>query len=92
MIRGFGDRKTQQFFQGQDVREFRGFARQAVRRLTFLDNAESVGDLAAISGNRLERLKGDRIGQHSIRINQQWRICFIWGDVGPYNVEIVDYH
>ncbi len=92
MITGFRDRKTQGFFQGQDVREFRGFASQAVRRLTFLDNAETLGDLAALSSNRLERLVADRRGEYSIRINQQWRICFRWGETGPYDVEIVDYH
>lgn len=92
MIAGFRDRRTQRFFQGQDVREFRGFVRQAVRRLTFLDNAETLGDLAGLSSNRLERLAGDRNGEYSIRINQQWRICFRWGDSGPYDVEIVDYH
>ena len=92
MIAGFRDRKTQGFFQGQDVREFRGFSSQAVRRLTFLDNAETLGDLAALSSNRLERLVADRRGEYSIRINQQWRICFRWGETGPYDVEIVDYH
>lgn len=92
MIAGFRDRKTLRFFQGQDVREFRGFAKQAVRRLNILDNAETLGDLAGLSGNRLERMSGDRNGQYSIRINQQWRICFYWGDRGPYDVEILDYH
>ena len=92
MIEGFRDRKTQRFFQGQDVREFRGFYRQAVRKLTMLDNAETLGDLAGLSGNRLEPLRGDRNGEYSIRINQQWRICFRWGDNGPFDVEIVDYH
>ncbi len=92
MIAKFSDRKTQSFFQGEDIREFRGFARQAVRRLTILDNAETLGDLAGLSSNRLERLVGDRGGAYSIRINQQWRICFRWGERGPYDVEIVDYH
>ena len=92
MIAEFRDRKTQSFFQGEDIREFRGFARQAVRRLTILDNAETLGDLAGLSSNRLERLVGDRSGAYSIRINQQWRICFRWGEHGPYDVEIVDYH
>lgn len=92
MIAGFRDRRTLRFFQGQDVREFRGFARQAARRLTILDNADTLGDLAGLSGNRLERLAGDRSGQYSIRINQQWRICFRWGANGPYDVEILDYH
>ena len=92
MIAGFRDRKTRGFFQGEDIREFRGFARQAVRRLTILDNAETLGDLAGLGSNRLERLSGDRNGQYSIRINQQWRVCFQWGETGPYDVEIVDYH
>ena len=92
MIAGFRDRKTLQFFQGQDIREYRGFAIQAERRLTILDNAESLGDLAALSSNRLERLVGDRRGDYSIRINQQWRVCFSWGERGPFDVEIVDYH
>lgn len=92
MIAGFRDRRTLQFFQGQDVREFRGIARQAVRRLTILDNAETLGDLAGLGSNRLERLVGDRSGDYSIRINQQWRICFRWGDAGAYDVEITDYH
>ena len=92
MITEFRDRKTRGFFQGEDIREFRGFARQAVRRLTILDNAETLGDLAGLSSNRLERLVGDRSGAYSIRINQQWRICFRWGEHGPFDVEIVDYH
>ena len=77
---------------GRPAREFQGFGDQAVRRLTILDNAESVRDLGALRGNRLESLSGDRAGQYSIRINLQWRICFRWGDDGPYDVEIVDYH
>jgi len=63
-----------------------------VRRLTLLDNAESLQDLAALPGNRLETLRGNRTGQYSIRINEQWRICFRWSDEGPHDVEIVDYH
>ena len=92
MITGFRDRDTVRFFQGQDVRKFRGFAKQAVRKLTMLDNAETLGDLAGLSGNRLESLRGDRNGQYSIRINGQWRLCFRWGEAGPYDVQIVDYH
>ena len=92
MIRGFRDRNTQRFFEGQDVREFRAFEGQATRRLTVLDNAASLGDLAGLPSNRLELLSGDRSGRHSIRINRQWRICFLWGEDGPYDVEIVDYH
>lgn len=66
--------------------------RSTQRKLTLLDYAAVLDDLRLPPGNRLERLPGDRIGQHSIRINDQWRICFIWSDAGPYDVEIVDYH
>ncbi len=92
MIRGFRDRRTQRFFSGQFVQVFGGFADQATRRLTVLDNAASLQDLAGLPSNRLESLSGNRLGQYSIRINRQWRICFRWGDEGPYDVEIVDYH
>ncbi|MCY3802021.1 MAG: type II toxin-antitoxin system RelE/ParE family toxin [Chloroflexi bacterium] len=92
MIRGFKDRRTKQFFEGLPVRSFQGFADQATRRLTILDNAESLRDLAGLRSNRLESLSGVRSGQYSIRINRQWRICFRWADAGPYDVEIVDYH
>ena len=71
---------------------FQGFADQATRRLTLLDNAEALRDLAGLPSNRLESLRGDRVGQYSIRINAQWRICFRWADDGPCDVEIVDYH
>ncbi len=92
MIRSFKDRDTRRFFEGHRVAAFQGFAVQAARRLTYLDSAEALKDLAALSGNRLEALRGDRARQHSIRINRQWRICFRWGDDGPCDVEIVDYH
>jgi proteic killer suppression protein len=92
MIRSFSDRNTERFFVGERVRAFQGFADQATRRLTVLDSAESLQDLAGLPSNRLERLSGNREEQHSIRINQQWRICFRWEDDGPYDVEIVDYH
>lgn len=92
MIRSFKNRKTRRFFEGQRVREFQSFAEQATRRLVVLDNAEAMQDLAALQSNRLESLSGDRAGQHSIRINRQWRICFRWQDDGPCDVEIVDYH
>ena len=92
MIRSFKDRDTRRFFEGHRVAAFQGFANQAVRRLTYLDSADSLNDLAGLSGNRLEALRGDRTGQHSIRINAQWRICFRWEDDGPCDVEIVDYH
>ena len=92
MIRGFRDRETERFFTGEPVQGYQGLADQAIRRLTILDNAESLRDLAGLRSNRLELLSGDRAGEHSIRINRQWRICFRWGDDGPYDVEIVDYH
>ncbi len=92
MIRSFKDRETRRFFEGLRVAAFHGFANQAARRLTLLDSAETLRDLAALPSNRLETLRGDRAGQHSIRINGQWRICFRWTDDGPWDVEIVDYH
>jgi len=92
VIRSFRDRKTERFFGGQVVRDFHGFADQAARRLTILDSAEALRDLAGLPSNRLESLTGDRAGAYSIRINRQWRICFRWGADGPYDVEIVDYH
>jgi toxin HigB-1 len=94
MIVSYRDRKTERFANGERVREFSGFARQAEIRLDRLDAAATLKDLAALSGNRLEALKGDRQGQYSIRINDQWRICFEWpeGSPGPIKVEIVDYH
>ena len=92
VIRSFKGRRTRQFFEGRHVAAFKGFADQAVRRLTLLASAGSLGDLAALPSNRLESLRGDREGQYSIRINAQWRICFRWGADGPYDVEIVDYH
>ena len=92
MIRNFKGRDTRRFFEGHRVAAFQGFADQAVRRLTYLDSAESLKDLAGLPGNWLEALRGDRAGQHSIRINAQWRICFRWENDEPCDVEIVDYH
>ena len=92
MIRSFRNQETQRFFEGRRVAAFQGFAYQAERRLVLLDSAETLRDLSALSGNRLEALRGDRAGQYSIRINAQWRICFRWTDEGPCDVEIVDYH
>ncbi len=91
MIVGYRDRRTERFANGEAVREFSGFARQAEIRL---EAAASLKDLAALPGNRLETLKGNRQGQYSIRINDQRRICFEWppGSPGPVNVEIIDYH
>ena len=92
MIKNFRDRETERFFAGQQVRAFEGFADQAARRLTVLDNAESLQDLAGLPSNRLESLSGARQGQYSIRVNRRWRICFRWEADGAYDVEIVDYH
>ena len=94
MIMSYRDGKTKRFADGKYVKEFSGFARQAELRLERLEAATSLKDFAALPGNRLEALKGSRQGQYSIRINDQWRICFEWpaGSPGPANVEIVDYH
>jgi len=94
MIVSYRDKRTREFAAGKRVKAFSGFARSAQLRLDRLDAAVSSRDLAALPGNRFETLSGDRNGQYSIRINDQWRICFEWpeGSVGPVNVEIVDYH
>ena len=94
MIVSYRNKRTEQFANGEHVKEFSGFARQAETRLDRLDAATGLRDLAAMSGNRLEALKGNQQGQYSIRITDQWRICFEWPDrsPGPTNVEIVDYH
>ena len=92
MIRGYRDKKTKAFADGEFVRAFQGFSGQAEKRMEILDAAESLNDLAALPGNRLEQLSGDRNGQYSIRINKQWRICFEWPSGGPESVEITDYH
>ena len=77
---------------GETVRQFAAVEKQALRKLDALNAATRLGDLGAVPGNRLEALKGGRKGQHSIRINDQWRLCFVWSDEGPDRVEIVDYH
>ncbi len=92
MIRSFGDWQTRRLFERKRVAAYQGFAGQAVRRLVLLDSAEKLGDLVALPSNRLEALRVGRVGQHSIRINMQWRVCFRWTDDGPHYVEIVDYH
>ncbi len=92
MIRGFHDKTTEQFFAGKFVKKFSSFRKVAERKLTMLDNVADLKDLLSPAGNRLEKLKGDRLGQYSIRINDQWRICFVWMDDGPHDVEITDYH
>lgn len=94
MILSYLDKRTEQFANGKFVRAFQGFERQGWKRLEILDAATSLVDLASLPSNHLEALRGQRAGQYSIRINQQWRICFQWPDgaIGPSNVEIVDYH
>jgi len=94
MIISYRDKRTERFAAGEHVKEFSGFVRQAETRLDRMDAATSLADLGALPGNRLEALRGDRAGQFSIRINDQWRICFSWpeGSPGPVDVEIVDYH
>ena len=94
MIRNYRDRDTAALADGGRVRGWEPFRRQAEKRLRILDAAASLGDLATLNSNRLEALKGNRKGQYSIRINEQWRICFEWPKDarGPSNVEIVDYH
>lgn len=79
-------------FEGQNPRRFRAITAVAERKLSQLDAALTLDFLRAPPGNRLEALKGDRTGQHSIRVNDQWRVCFVWTAAGPENVEIVDYH
>lgn len=93
MIVSFKDKRTRQFAEGKRVKAFAGFERKAEMKLDQLDAATSRHDLD-VPGNRLTALKGDRQGQYSIRINDQWRICFEWpmGAPGPVNVEIIDYH
>jgi len=92
LIRSFYDKDTQALYEGRLVRRFVGIRAQAERRLQILDSATSLQDLGALRSNRLEALKGDRQGQYSIRVNDQWRICFEWRSDGPHRVEIVDYH
>ena len=92
MIRSFRCGETQLLFGGKRVRRWQAFAKIAERKLLMLDAATALQDLASPPGNRLEALAGDRKGQHAIRINDQFRICFRWTKDGPEDVEIVDYH
>ena len=91
-IRSFRYGLTKQLFDGKRVRQFVNIEAVAMRKLAMLNRAASLDDLRVPPGNRLEAMKGDRVGQFSIRINDQYRICFIWIAVGPEEVEIVDYH
>ena len=92
MIKSFRSVETERLFNREPVRKFRAIERVALRKLKMLDAAWQLRDLAAVPGNRLERLEGDRKGQHSIRINDQWRVCFVWQEGDAFEVEIVDYH
>ncbi len=92
MIRSFKDKHTQALYEGNLVKKWRSFSKQAEKRLQILDMATSLEDLKSLPSNRFEALKGKRKGQYSIRINSQWRVCFNWKNKEPCNVEIVDYH
>jgi proteic killer suppression protein len=91
VIRSFADRDTERLFDDEFVKRFSAIERMARRKLMYLDAATRLDDLAVPPGNHLEALRANRRGQHSIRINDQWRICFRWDD-GAHDVEIVDYH
>jgi proteic killer suppression protein len=93
MIRSFSDRDTETVFNRGQARKLPPeIHSRAKRKLNLIDTASSLGDLKVPPGNRLEQLSGNRSGQHSIRINRQWRICFEWHDGDAYDVEIIDYH
>jgi proteic killer suppression protein len=92
MVVRFKCKETRGLFEGRFIPRFGQFERVARRKLNQLAIAQTLEDLRIPPGNRLERLKRDRLGQHSIRINDQYRICFVWTDAGPMDVEIVDYH
>jgi proteic killer suppression protein len=93
MIRSFADKATERLFRGGTCpAQWRSIEAVVLRKLDMVDAATRVDDLRSPPGNRLEALKGDRRGQHSIRINRQWRVCFVWTPEGPEAVEITDYH
>jgi toxin HigB-1 len=93
VIQSFGDADTERVWRRERVRRFGSdLQRMANRKLLIIDAAETLNDLRVPPGNRLERLRGERVGQYSIRINDQWRICFTWSAAGPANVQIIDYH
>ena len=92
MIRGFRDAETEKIFQQRFSRKFQAIEKIAIRKLIHLNRAIALRDLAAIPGNQLETLRGDRKGQYSIRINDRYRICFHWNDGDAFDVEITDYH
>jgi toxin HigB-1 len=93
VIVGFADTKTERFFQdGVCPAQWRAISKAIARKLDMLDAAPTLSALRSPPGNRLEALKADRTGQFSIRVNQQWRVCFVWTEAGPDRVEVVDYH
>jgi len=92
MVRSYQDKRTERFAEGETVAKFESFRRQAEKRLRVLEAATSLSDLRRLPSNRLENLKGNRKGQFSIRINDQWRICFHWHSGNAHAVEITDYH
>lgn len=92
MIKSFLSKETEELFRLGHVRRWAAIERQALRKLVQIELAQNLNDLRVPPGNRLEPLYGDRVGQHSIRINDQFRICFRWVGEGPEDVEIVDYH
>lgn len=92
MILSFSCAETEAIFQGTRSKRFANIRKVAERKLQMLDSAATLDFLKSPPGNGLEALKKDRAGQHSIRVNDQWRICFVWTDKGPSSVEIVDYH
>ena len=93
MIKTFADRNTSRLFRREPVRRLpANLQRVMLRKLVVLDAADALDDLRVPPGNRLEKLKGERSGQYSIRVNEQWRICFYWKDGDAHEVEIVDYH
>ena len=92
MIKSFDCRETEKLFNGRRSKFGSDVLDRVKRKLDLLDAAVSLDDLRSPPGNRLEALKGDRAGQHSIRVNNKWRICFVWTEDGPENVECVDYH
>jgi toxin HigB-1 len=91
MIRRFRCKETQALFEGGHPKRFRAIETVATRKLAMLDAAKTLDFMSSPPGNRLEALRGDRAGQWSVRINDQWRVCFVWTDAGPDEVEIVDY-
>jgi proteic killer suppression protein len=92
MIQSFADKETQELFNQENSRRFNSISRVALRKLIQMNQAAALYDLAVPPGNRLEALKGNLAGYHSIRINDQWRIIFIWTEHGPTDVKICDYH